>query len=208
MVAVSNSITGQRAVYLVRHATPDWTRSDIPYHLPPGPPLVEQGKNEAILLRTFLRKVGVHLIAASPLERCQQTAHLVADLRVNGHVEAAIPIETWPALMELQPGEETASMRSRFWPSFLAAWAITETMGSVAVVTHGGSVNYLLEELGVDPDRLKNGYEFDHHNPIPTAGAWRVTRTAHHLPWQMELVFIPADPAWQSRGIEIGWVKP
>jgi broad specificity phosphatase PhoE len=208
MVDSPNVFPEQRAVFLVRHATPDWTRNDIPYHLPPGPPLVEMGKNEAILLRSFLRKAGVGLIAASPLERCQQTAHLVADPRVNGHVETAIPLETWPALMELQPGEDMASMRSRFWPAFLAAWSITEYVGSVAVVTHGGPVNFLLAELGVDPLRLKNEYEFDHNNPIPTAGAWRVSRAARDLPWQMDLVFIPSDPTWQPRRVEIGWVRP
>jgi broad specificity phosphatase PhoE len=208
MVAEAKAIPGQRTVYLVRHATPDWTRNDIPYHLPPGPALVDAGKNEAILLRRFLRNAGVRLIAASPLERCLQTARLVTDPRVNSHVEAAIPLETWPALMELQPGENAPSMRSRFWPAFLAAWAITEYVGDVAVVTHGGPISFLLEEFGVDPVRLKSVYEFDHHNPVPPAGAWRVTRAARNAPWQMELVFIPADLTWQSRGIEIGLVRP
>jgi drug/metabolite transporter (DMT)-like permease len=26
-------------IYLIRHATPDWSRTDIPYFTPPGPPL-------------------------------------------------------------------------------------------------------------------------------------------------------------------------
>ena len=34
-------------VYLVRHATPDWSLKDIPYHLPPGPPLTSVGDKEA-----------------------------------------------------------------------------------------------------------------------------------------------------------------
>ena len=41
-------------IYLIRHATPDWTRKDIPYHLPPGPPLIEQGLAEAQALAAFL----------------------------------------------------------------------------------------------------------------------------------------------------------
>jgi broad specificity phosphatase PhoE len=204
MAAVGKVQPVDRAVYLVRHATPDWTRTDIPYHLPPGPPLTSQGIDEAGLLRSYLRRVGVRLLAASPLERCLHTAHTVADARQNGHYESAIPLETWPALTELQPGEDTASMRGRFWPAFQTAWALSETLGSLALVTHGGPVTFLLEEMGADPVRLMREFKFDHRNPAPPAGAWRITRPDPGGLWHMALVFIPSEPAWQPREFILG----
>lgn len=200
MMHISASLAPENSVYLVRHATPDWTRTDIPYHLPPGPPLNEQGKTEALLLRAYLRKAGVRLIVSSPLERCLQTAQIVAGPGLNGHSTGLIPVETWSALMELQPEESDSSIRSRFWPSFEAAWALSGRLGSVAVLTHGGPVTFLLEELGMDPVRLKRDYQFDHQNPVPPAGVWQITRPRSAGPWQMELVFLPADPSKPAPG--------
>ena len=37
----------QQVLYLARHATPDWNMRDIRYDIPPGPPLVPQGEEEA-----------------------------------------------------------------------------------------------------------------------------------------------------------------
>jgi broad specificity phosphatase PhoE len=160
------------------------------------------------MLRVFLRHAGVRQIASSPLERCLQTAHLVADPQANGHLEAAIPLETWQALMELQPGEPIDSIRARFWPTFQTAWAMVDHLGPLALVTHGGPISFLLEEMGLDAGRLKQTYEFDHHNPVPPAGAWRITRSGPDQPWAMALVFLPSDPAWQPKSIEIGSVTP
>ncbi len=200
MTRKSPSLSPDHSVYLVRHATPDWTRTDIPYHLPPGPDLNEKGKIEALLLRTYLRQVGVRLIVSSPLERCLQTAHLVADPGLNGHSTDPILLETWPALMELQPEESPASIRSRFWPAFESAWALAGRLGSVALLTHGGPVTFLLETLGMDPVRLKRDYEFDHNNPVPPAGVWQITRPDSAGPWQMELAFLPVDPSKKEPG--------
>ncbi len=66
-----------QTIYLARHASPDWNRKDIPYHIPPGPPLTPQGRLEAAALGAFLRPAGVSTIASSPLERCQHTAQIV-----------------------------------------------------------------------------------------------------------------------------------
>ena len=204
----ASSTGGARTLYLVRHASPDWTRHDLPYHIPPGPPLTEQGQDEARLLRDFLRRAGVRRIASSPLERCLQTAHLVADPQANGHLEVAIPLDTWPGLMELQPGEPIDSIRSRFCSAFQAAWDIAGHHGPMALVTHGGPITFLLEEMGMDGARLKQAYEFDHHNPLPPAGTWQITRAAPNQPWKMALVFIPADLTWQSKVIETGSITP
>ena len=61
-------------IYLARHATPDWSRTDLPYHLLPGPPLVPQGEAEAAELGRFLREAGVSRLYTSPLERARRTA--------------------------------------------------------------------------------------------------------------------------------------
>ena len=86
-------------IYLIRHATPDWNRKDIPYHLPPGPPLVEKGEAEAGELGRFLAEVGVGHLYYSPLERCQHTA------QIAGLIAGVVPIES-PGLIEIQPGEK------------------------------------------------------------------------------------------------------
>jgi broad specificity phosphatase PhoE len=61
-------------LYLARHATPDRSRYDLPYHIPPGPGLTEKGRQEAAELGQFLRQEGVRHILASPLERTWRTA--------------------------------------------------------------------------------------------------------------------------------------
>ena len=99
------------SVYLVRHASPDWNRKDIPYHLPPGPPLTEQGLVEAHALGQFLRLVDVQQLWTSPLERCQHTAEIIAGI-------TGAPVTVNQELREWQPQERkercpTAPCRGR-----------------------------------------------------------------------------------------------
>ena len=72
------------AIYLARHATPDWNRRDIRYDIAPGPDLVPQGEAEAAQLGEFLRTTGVTRIYASPLVRTRRTAEIAAALRDIG----------------------------------------------------------------------------------------------------------------------------
>jgi len=65
----------QMIIYLIRHATPDWSRSDLAYHLPPGPPLVERGARKAGCAGDFLRGQASEAVH-QPLERCQVTAEI------------------------------------------------------------------------------------------------------------------------------------
>ena len=67
-------------IYIARHATPDWHRTDIPYDIAPGPPLTPQGEREAIALGEFLHSRSVQKIYASPLERAHQTGLLAAQI--------------------------------------------------------------------------------------------------------------------------------
>ena len=72
-------------VHLIRHASPDRTRTDLRYDVAPGPPLTPEGEAEAERLGVWLRGTGVVALWASPLERTRRTAELAA-------VAAGIPV--------------------------------------------------------------------------------------------------------------------
>jgi broad specificity phosphatase PhoE len=170
--------------YLVRHATPDWTRSDLPYHLPPGPPLTAQGESEAVQLGAFLREAGVRRIYASPLERCWRTAQIVAGEDIPHQIEEC--------LIEWGPNEKEAEVRARCWPFWEQLGNGSAEPGPVVLVTHGGPITLLLKELGLDRLVLDHYRKlFDRNNPLPPAGAWRVTRSAPDATWELSLAFVP-----------------
>lgn len=174
-------------VYLIRHATPDWSRKDIPYFIPPGPPLTAQGETEAAQLGDFLRDMGVKQLLASPLVRCARTAELAA-----GVAGAAWEIDV--RLAEQRPEEQPAEVLARVWPAWLQAAERDPADGPLALVSHGGPIQRLLTELGLDDKRL-NEYkrQFDHSNPLPPAGAWRAVRPAVAGPWTLDLAFTPDE---------------
>ena len=173
------------ALYLVRHATPDWSRTDISYTLPPGPPLTPQGEQEAAALGEFLREAGVRQVFYSPMERCRRTAELAA---------AALGLEPQadPGLGEWQPGEAEAVVRARFLPVWERLSANGHGAGPAALVTHGGPIAMMLAQLGLDANALAHYRKtFDRNNPLPPAGVWRATRTQPDGPWELHLVYMP-----------------
>jgi probable phosphoglycerate mutase len=180
-------------IYLIRHATPDWARTDLVYHLPPGPPLTAQGETEAAQLGDFLRDMSVRHLLASPLERCQRTAALAAQT-------AGAAWTTEPRLAEILPAEKPADILARIWPVWVQAGQACLETGPVALVTHGGPITHLLTELGLDPKRLaQHQAAFDRRNPLPPAGAWRAVRASADQPWALDLAFTPqahAARAW------------
>jgi len=171
-------------VYIVRHASPDWTRDDIPYHLPPGPPLVEQGLEEARALGSFLKEAGVRLLLTSPLERCQHTAQIAAR-------EANAGVQVMPELMEKQPGENWEHMHHRLMPVFERAAEESRHNGAVALVTHGEPAAVLLHSLGMSEARLEKQRIFDHGNPLPPSGAWLAARQDSQPDWNLRIVYLP-----------------
>jgi probable phosphoglycerate mutase len=172
-------------VYLVRHATPDWSRKDIPYHIPPGPPLTETGRREAADLGAFLRYSGVRRIYASPLERSEDTA------RIAGQTAGA-DVVVDPALQEIYPNETPEQILRRVQPAFERAAAESAEIGPAALVTHGGPVTHLLAKLGLDADTLEQlKRTYDRRNPLPPAGVWRASRSSPDAPWELQLVFTP-----------------
>ncbi|MBX3015093.1 MAG: histidine phosphatase family protein [Caldilineaceae bacterium] len=185
-------------IYLVRHATPDWSRTDIRYDIPPGPPLTAQGEAEAARLGAFLQKAGIKRILTSPLERTRRTAEIA------GRIVGVEPIVD-EAIAEWRRGESEADVTARLnglWEKLAGESAMA---GPIALVTHGGPVKAMLLSLGMaraTVDELCRKY--DRGNPLPPAGVWLATCAATETPWQLELVFTPqaeatpAPPAPQS----------
>ena len=95
------------------------------------------------------------------------------------------------AIAEHRREESREQVLARFQPFFDTAWAAA-AHGPVAVISHGGPVHVMLEQLGVADDHLWHyRRQFDHQNPIPPAGAWEVTRSSPTGPWQARLAFAP-----------------
>lgn len=171
-------------LYLVRHATPDWSRTDLPYHLPPGPPLTAQGEAEAVETAAFLRTAGLRAVFTSPLERCQRTADIISGV-------CGLTPQVHPALAEMHPGEGLEVTLARVWPLWEMLTAPEANPAPVALVTHGGPTRAVLEKLGADPALLERYRRvFDRGNPVPPAGVWRVHRT--ETGWSAGLHFTPA----------------
>ena len=171
-------------IYLIRHALPDWTCKAIPYHQPPGPPLTPQGVQEAGQLGSYLQQVGVQRLFSSPLERALCTAQIVS--RITG-----VPYEIQDGLIEWQPGDTEETVRQRIWPVFELASRLSQKIGPVGLVTHGGPIAMLLLTLGMSVETLAAQRVFDHGNPMPTAGVWQVSPDDDRCTWNLQLVFQP-----------------
>jgi broad specificity phosphatase PhoE len=171
-------------LYLIRHATPDWSRKDISYFVPPGPPLTQQGLEEAEMLAKFFQFSDLTCIYSSPLERCLMTAKTIAD-----HIGSML--QTEPGLGEHRPDESRIQVQKRLEPIFERA-VQQASQGPVALVTHGSPIEILLERMGLSPvelNALKS--RFDHHNPAPPAGVWEAVRSG--AGWNLSLVFEPQN---------------
>lgn len=172
-----------KTIYLIRHATPDWTRKDIPYHLPPGPPLTDLGLAEADALGAFLQNVGVWKLYASPMERAAHTAKIAA-----GVAQAQVCIDE--RLMEWQPGDTNEAVWGRL-ASLVSQASVEASDRPIGLVSHGAPVGVILENLGMSRETLLANRRFDHSNPLPPAGAWMAQQAVSGGPWQLELTFIP-----------------
>lgn len=172
-------------VFLARHATPDWSRRDIRYDIPPGPPLTAQGEAEAQRLGDYLRAQGAVKIYASPLERTRRTAQVAAQISGAALTEA-LEIAEW------RHDEDEPTVLSRVLLLWERALEESRTVGPIALVTHGGCVLALLNHLGVSQGEI-NHYrnQFDHRNPLPPAGAWLTSRPAPGGAWDVRLSFTP-----------------
>ncbi len=168
-------------LYLARHATPDRSRSDVSYNLPPGPDLTEAGKEQAAALGAFFLSAGVKHILSSPFTRALSTA------RIAGEVSGAF-IEVNPDLKEWGLDELEKSVAERMRCAFNVASGISADTGPVALISHGSPVMSLLKDLGMDSSSLEKHRIYDGRNPLPMAGAWEVRRSILRLAYLPETV--------------------
>jgi broad specificity phosphatase PhoE len=174
-----------RTVYLVRHATPDLTRTDLVYYLPPGPPLTAVGELEASELGLFLCRGGVRWIWTSPLERATRTAELAARVCAARVIEDA-------RLIEMHPVETHDDVYARAGPVWDIVVDRADTHGPQALLAHGGVITALLLAVGVAPATLARvGRRFDSGNPVPPGGAWEVAGPVGDVSMIARLAFIP-----------------
>lgn len=179
-----------QTAYLMRHATPDWTRTDIRYDIPPGPPLTDVGLAEARSAAQFLADKGISHVFASPLERTLTTAQIIADT-----LNLSLQIEDQLAEWREDEDEDAVATRSRtYWDALWQGFAQEklEQTPLPLLVSHGGPSRLLLQSLGLDPDHMEHfRAQFDHNNPMPPAGIWRIEQIPDAADWKMELVFAP-----------------
>ena len=174
-----------QTIFLARHATPDWSRTDIPYDVPPGPPLTAQGEAEAEKLGDFLAAARVTRLFTSPLERTQRTTAIASQ-----HMDGP-SIRTVDAIAEWRKGETPDEVQGRILAFWQEVAATNGEDGPAALVSHGGPIRLLLESLSGDVDRIKEYCgRYDHGNPLPPAGVWRAQRKDDGI-WEVDLVFTP-----------------
>jgi 2,3-bisphosphoglycerate-dependent phosphoglycerate mutase len=165
--------------FLLRHAAPD-RAANIPYAIPPGPPLTERGLEEAVEAAAWLRGRGLEHVFASPFERTRQTANIVAKV-------LDVPLTWCEALREGAPGESFDAIRARVVE--LLPQLDDGPIRRVGLVTHGAVVKALL--LHTTNDRIDlRGHVYDYGNHAPTAGIWHGVRGEGG--WRWELAFRPA----------------
>jgi broad specificity phosphatase PhoE len=172
-------------IYLIRHATPDWSRTEIRYDVPPGPPLTTQGEAEAIRLGEFLREAQVYKLYASPLARALRTAEIAGEITGNS-------VEVVESIAEWRRGESEAEVLERFTSFWTSVCEKGDHSGAIAVVTHGGPIRLMLDHLKLERAEIDfYRKQFDRDNPVPPAGAWRIMRTSPQTQWQITLAFTP-----------------
>lgn len=181
-----NKLNQMTKIYLVRHASPDWDRKDIPYDIHPGPPLSPKGEQEAEAAAAFLKEQGIVKIYYSPFERSTATAQIIAARNQIPAVEEARLAE-WR-----EAAEKKDSVRERMWSVFDEIVRESAVVGPVALVSHGGPITFLLLSLGMQEETLSVlKQKFDGFNPLPPAGAWLAEWNTGANAWNLDLMFTP-----------------
>ena len=175
-------------IFLIRHATPDWDRKDIPYDIVPGPLLTPKGEKEAEALAAFLKLEDGRKLYHSPFARAAKTAQIVCAINRIPCVEDARLAE-WNVQAETE-----IQVRRRMKAIFDQSLAEAAGTGSIGLVSHGGPIAVLLQELGIDPNELAvYRTRFDTTNPLPPAAAWQVEqKDGKNSSWDFRLEFIPS----------------
>lgn len=178
---------GTMKILLVRHASPDWSRTDVPYDIEPGPPLSPRGEREAEELAMYLKSQGVAKLYYSPFERSARTAMIISTI-------IGIPCVAEKRLTEWRAAEETEEgVAERMSAVFDDVSKESASVGPIGLVSHGGPITFLLLDIGIDRERLAAfRRKFDRSNPLPPAGAWEVKWNEEGDSWDLDLRFIPS----------------
>lgn len=167
-----------RTLYLIRHAHPK-QNTGIAYDRPPGPPLDEQGEDEARAAGHFVATLGIQQLYVSPLARAQQTSQLIAGI-------AQTPLSTEAGLAEHRSDETFEDVKTRMRAVFAQADAAKHTVAGF--VAHGSPIKAMIQILSNEQFNL-TPFQYAGGNNTPTAGIWRAHWTLSA--WQFELVFEP-----------------
>ncbi len=169
-------------IYLARHADPDRSSRNIPYHTHPGPDLTELGLQQSQRLGAFFDQMGVKHILASPLNRAWQTAQIAAHT-TGASVEMNLDLAEW-RLDEVEKG-----VTERMARAFTAACVLASLRGPVAMISHGAPILSLVKHLGLEPAEIDRMRIYDSRNLIPVAGAFEIKRSS------IQLVYVPQEMA-------------
>jgi len=180
-------------IFLARHASPDWELKTIPYDIPPGPPLSPKGEKEAEALAEFLKVQAISKVYYSPFERSAKTAQIIA-------TRNQIPAVEEKRLAEWREVDEKGeSVKIRMLAVFNEIAAKSGNNGSIALVSHGGPITFLLQTLGIEETALAvYRKRFDTTNPLPPASAWSAEWNIDTKTWSLQLAFIPPAPSFIS----------
>ncbi len=99
---------------------------------------------------------------------------------------SGIPTIEEPGLAEWRAVDEPESrVRLRMISVFQRAARESAEDGPTGLVSHGGPIALLLEELGMPSEELsKYRRMFDTTNPLPPAGVWEVEKNAGEERWR------------------------
>ena len=172
-------------IYLVRHASPDWSMTNIPYDIHPGPPLSPKGEKEAEALAVYLKAQGIVRLYYSPFARSARTAQIIL-------ARTRIPCIEEIRLVEWQKDEKADKVAERMSLVFDDIARESAVIGPVALVSHGGPIACLLQSLGIEKDTLSIfRKKFDGSNPLPPAGVWTADWNEDEKTWHLNPQFMP-----------------
>ena len=182
-------------IYLLRHASPDWSMTNIPYDIQPGPPLSPKGEKEAEALAEFLKAEGIVKLYYSPFARSAKTAQIIL-------ARSGIPCVEEIRLIEWRKGyEQQDRVAERMSLVFDDIARESAVIGPVALISHGGPIACLLLSLGIERDKLSEfRKKFDGSNPLPPAGAWAAEWNEEAKTWDLNLLFTPATEIEAIKG--------
>jgi phosphohistidine phosphatase SixA len=160
-------------LYLIRHAQPDM-KTGVPYQTRPGPPLSDEGQEQAAAIARLLEHSHIERVVSSPMRRSVMTAEpLCARLGLDLVVD--------DDLGEIQSGEDANAVGLRMFRAVLSQLDVSV----VALVSHAAPLEHMLLALTHGTVMLPRAG--DGGARLGMAHVWQVWRRdgawyAHHLP--------------------------